>query len=100
MSKMKKIGQLEQHLTALASLQSWTNGWRQIDKIRQNRFLYGVLQLIFLRFFTKKCQNLAFDWTAGYLTLNSSISGIFRKFPNFLRSEVLSRSATPALTFW
>ena len=40
----------------------------------------------FLQFFTKKCQNLAFGWTAGYSPSNQSISGIFWKFPNFLRS--------------
>ena len=40
----------------------------------------------FLQFFTKKCQNLALDLTAGYLPSNPSISGIFLKFPNFLRS--------------
>ena len=24
-------------------LQSWTKGWRQIDKIKQNRFFYGMV---------------------------------------------------------
>ena len=33
-----------------------------------------------------KCQNLAFGWTPGYLLSNSSISVIFWKFPNFIRS--------------
>ena len=41
----------------------------------------------FLRFFTKKRQNLAFGWTVGYLPSNPSISGIFLKFPNVLRSK-------------
>ena len=40
----------------------------------------------FLQFFTKKCQNLAFGWRTGYSPSNPSISGIFWKFPNFLRS--------------
>ena len=40
----------------------------------------------FLRFFTKTCQNLAFGWTAGYSLSNPSVSGIFLKFPNFLKS--------------
>ena len=40
----------------------------------------------FLQFFTKKHQNLALAWTAGYLPSNPNISGIFLKFPNFLRS--------------
>ena len=45
----------------------------------------------FLWFFNKKRQNLVFGWTAGYSPSNQNISGIFLKFPNFLRS---SRSAT------
>ena len=44
----------------------------------------------FLQFFTKKRQKLAFEWTAGYSPSNPSISGIFLKFPNYLR--FLSRS--------
>ena len=39
----------------------------------------------FLEFFTKKRQNLAFGWTGGYSQSNPRISGIFLKFPNFLR---------------
>ena len=39
-----------------------------------------------LQFFTEKRQNLAFGWMAGYSPSNPSISGIFVKFPNFLRS--------------
>ena len=58
----------------------------------------------FLQFFTNKRQNLAFGWTDGYLPLNPSISGIFLKFPNSLRPQVLSRSATREVTrtftFW
>ena len=40
----------------------------------------------FLRFFTKKHQNLALAWQAEYSPSNPSISGIFLKLPNFLRS--------------
>ena len=40
----------------------------------------------FLRFFTQKCQNLAFGWTAGFSLSNPCILVIFWKFPNFLRS--------------
>ena len=40
----------------------------------------------FLQFFTKKGQNLAFRWMTGYSPSNPSISGIFLKFPNFLKS--------------
>ena len=41
---------------------------------------------------------------AGYSPSNPNISGVFLKFPNFLRSEVLSHSATReavrTFTFW
>ena len=40
----------------------------------------------FLKVFTKKRQNLAFGWTAGYFPSNPSISGILFKFLNFLKS--------------
>ena len=39
-----------------------------------------------LQCFTKKRQNLAFGWTAGYSPSNPSISEIFLKFLNFLKS--------------
>ena len=42
-----------------------------------------------LQFFTKKRQNVAFGWKAGYSPSNSGISGIFLNFPNFLRSKSL-----------
>ena len=48
--------------------------------------------MIFLRFFTEICQKLSFWWPAGYLPSNLSISGIFLKFPNFLRPYVLEFS--------
>ena len=58
----------------------------------------------FLQIFTKKRQNLALWWTAGYSPSNPSISGISLKFPNLLRSLVLSRSTTREATrtfpFW
>ena len=71
----------------LFSVQSWTKGWRQIDKIKQNRFFYGMFYSWFFAIFTKKRKNLALGWTAGYSPSNLSISGIFLKFPNFLRSK-------------
>ena len=52
----------------------------------------------FLQLFTKKRQNLAFRWLAGYLPLNPSILGIVLKCPNFLRSKVLSGSTTREAT--
>ena len=66
-------------------LQSWTKGWRKIDEIKQNRFFFGMVYSWFLRFFTEKCQNLAFGWTAGFSLSNPSIPGILWKFTNFLR---------------
>ena len=47
----------------------------------------------FLRFFTKKRQNLAFGWTAGYSPSNQSISGIFL-------SRSATREVTGTLTSW
>ena len=64
------------------NLQSWTKSFRQIYKIKENRFFYECITADFLRFFTEKRQNLAFGWQAGYLLSNPSISGIFFKFPN------------------
>ena len=57
--------------------------WTKISKVG---FSMECFTADFLRFFTKKCQNLAFGWTAGYSPSNPSISAIFWKFPNFLRS--------------
>ena len=54
--------------------------------------------------FYQNCQNLAFRLPAGYLRSVQSISVIFLKFINFLRSWVLSHSATcitaHIFTFW
>ena len=54
-------------------LQSWTKCSRQIHKTEQNRFFYGMFYADFLRFFTKKRQNLAIGWTTGYSSSNPSI---------------------------
>ena len=45
----------------------------------------------FSQFLMEKRQRLVFEWTTGYSESNPSISGIFLKFPNFLRSSVLNR---------
>ena len=50
------------------------------------------------RFAAEKYQKFAFGWLLGYMLLNLSISEIFLKFPNFLRSSVLNRSATQEVT--
>ena len=78
-------------------LQSWTKGWRQIDEIKQNRFFYGMF---YSWFFTKKCQNLALGWTAGYSPSNPSISGIFWKLPNFLGLKSFGNSWGDSWTYF
>ena len=50
---------------------------------------------VFLQFFTKKCQNLAFGWTIGTRHQIQAFQGFSG---NFLKA--LCRSATRALTFW
>ena len=52
----------------------------------------------FLQFFISKHQNLVLGLQAEYSSPNSSLSGILLKFPNLLRSQVLSRSATREAT--
>ena len=58
----------------------------KLTKLSKVGFSMECFTADFLRFFTKNRQNLALGWTAGYLPSNPSISGIFLKFPNFLRS--------------
>ena len=55
-------------------------------KLRKIDFSMECFRAYFLPFFTKKCQNLAIGWAAGYSPSYLSIRGIFWKFPNFLRS--------------
>ena len=52
----------------------------------------------FLQFLTGKRQNLAFGWKGVYLSSNPSISGILLNFPNFLKSQILSRLVTRTVT--
>ena len=54
----------------------------------------------FLQFLTGKRQNLAFGWKAGYLLSNPNISGILLNFPNFLKSQILSRLVTRTVTLF
>ena len=76
----------------------------KLTKLRKVGFSMECFAADILQFFTQKCQNLAFGRTAGYSPSNPSISAIFWKFSNFLRSLVFSRlatrEATRALTFW
>ena len=76
----------------------------KFTKLRKIGFSMECVTADFLQFFTKKRQNLAFGWPAGNSPSNPSILGIFFKFPNFLRSCVLScsetREATLTFTFW
>ena len=58
----------------------------KLTKLSKTGFSMDWFTADFLQFFTKKCQNLASGWTTGYSPSNPSISWIFWKFPNFLRS--------------
>ena len=49
----------------------------KLTKLSKIGFSMECFTADFLQFFTKKCQYLAFGWTAGYSPSNSSISGIF-----------------------
>ena len=50
------------------------------------------------QFFAEKSKNLDLGWLAEYSPSNTSISGIFFKFRNFLRASVLSYSAAREAT--
>ena len=58
----------------------------KFTKLNKTGFSMECFTPDFLKFFIKKRQNLAIGWTAGYSPSYPSISGIFLKFPNFLRS--------------
>ena len=64
-------------------------GQKTVDKfmkLSKIGFSIRCFKADILRFFTEKRQDLAFGWPAEYSPLNPSISGIFLKFSNFLRS--------------
>ena len=58
----------------------------KLTKLNKIGFSMECFTADFFRFFPEKRQNLAFGWTAGFSPSNPRISGIFLKFPNFLRS--------------
>ena len=58
----------------------------KFTKLSEIGFLMEFFTTDFLQPFRKKRQNLTFRWAAGCSPSNSSISGIFLKFPNFRRS--------------
>ena len=82
--------------------QSWKKDCRQIKKLSKIVFLWIVLWLILCDVLAQM-QNLSLGWPAGYSPINTSISWIFLKINNFLRTEVLSRFApresTPSFIF-
>ena len=73
-------------LTDEKRLQSWTKGWREIHKIKQNRFFYGMFYSWFFAIFYPKTSKFGF-WVDGWV-----LSIKPKHFRDFL--EVLSRSAT------
>ena len=58
----------------------------KFTKLSKIGFSMECITAEFLQFFSKIHQILAFGWTPGFSPSNPSISGIFLKFPNFLRS--------------
>ena len=61
----------------------------KFTKLSKIGFSMKCFTAVILLLFTEKRQNLVFGWLAEYSPSNPSISGIFLKFSNFLRSEVL-----------
>ena len=75
--------------------QSWTKGWRQIHKIKQNRFYYGMFYSWYFVNFYQKTSKFGFRVDGWVLAIKP------KHFMDFLKiSEVLSRSATRTFTFW
>ena len=60
-------------------------------------FLWNVYGRFFT-IFKHSCRNLAFQWSAGDQPSVPSFSGIFLKFPDFLRCFISNRSATRETT--
>ena len=61
----------------------------KFTRLSKTGFSMECFTVDFFHFFAKKRQNFAFRWTAGYSPSSPSKSGIFLKFPNFLRSSVI-----------
>ena len=50
--------------TSVFYLESWTKGWRQIQKFKQNRFFYGMFYSCFFENFYQKTSKIGF-WVDG-----------------------------------
>ena len=70
----------------------------KFENITKVSFFMESFMAAFLLFFKEKHQNLSFCWTNRYSPSHPSISGIFLKCPNFVKSEFLSRLATSEAT--
>ena len=87
------------HLKIFA-VQSRKKGCKQIHKIKQNRFFCGnFCSWFFTVFFTKKRQNLDFEWLAGYSNQIQTFQGLFwnfliLKFPD-PKNQVLVKKVKP-----
>ena len=73
----------------------------KFTKLSKIGFSMKCFAAVILLLFTEKRQNLDFGWMAEYSPSNSSISGIFLKFSNFLRSYAFkSGSHLPKKNFF
>ena len=61
--KVKRINNRTEHLYG-TPLQNWTKGWRQIHKIKQNRFFYGMFYSWFFAISYQKTSKSGF-WMNG-----------------------------------
>ena len=72
----------------------------KLTKLSKIGFSMEYFTANFLPFFTKKQQNLALGWTAGYSPSNPSISGIFWKSPNFLSFKSIGNSSGNSYSYF
>ena len=57
---------IEIHFSTISYIQSWTKDWRQIHKIKQKRFFYGLFYSWFFPIFFRKTSKFGF-WVSGWV---------------------------------
>ena len=73
--------------------QSWTKGLRQIHKIKQNRFFYGMSYGCLFEIFYDNTSKFGFSVNGWVLAIKSS------EFTDFLSCSA-TREATRTFIFW